>query len=226
MHTFWGILTIPAMSVDAKTAASNFLANRLASTNATQLREKVRAAYSSAAETPTVKHPFAVGRAFAESLGYPADLLAALPVVASAAFAGVSNVSLFAEITRGVTVLDLGCGSGLDALIAARRVGPKGRVIGVDFSAAMLSCARQAVAESRFGNVELREADAEHLPVEDAEIDIAMVNGIFNLNPMRDAIFRELARVVRHGGTVFAAELILSRPLPSEAQASEANWFA
>jgi len=196
------------------------------SANARQLREKVRAAYSSAAETPTVKHPFPVGRAFAESLGYPADLLAALPVVASTAFAGVSNVSLFAEITHGVTVLDLGCGSGLDALIAARRVGPTGTVIGVDFSAAMLSCARQAVAESPFGNVELWEADAEHLPVEDAEIDIAMVNGIFNLNPMRDAIFRELARVVRYGGTVFAAELILSRPLPPEAQGSEANWFA
>jgi SAM-dependent methyltransferase len=194
--------------------------------DSTQLRKKVRAAYSLAAETPTAKHAFPIGRAFAQSLGYPADLVDAFPAVAIDAFAGVSNVSLFAEITPGTTVLDLGCGSGLDALIASQRVGPKGRVIGVDFSAAMLSRAHQAVAESHFGNVDLREGSAEHLPIGDAEIDIAMVNGLFNLNPTRDAIFRELARVVRHGGTVFAAELILSRPLPPEAQSSEANWFA
>ena len=72
----------------------------------------------------------------------------------------------------------------------------------------------------------MREADAEQLPIADEEIDVAMVNGIFNLNTSRDAIFHELARVVRHDGTVFAAELILSRPLRPEARASETNWFA
>jgi arsenite methyltransferase len=117
-------------------------------TDPTLLRDKVRGAYSSAAERPKEKHAFPVGKQFAESLGYPADLLASLPSVACDAFAGVSNVSLFAELPVGATVLDLGCGSGTDALIAARRVGPTGRVIGVDFSTAMLSRARQAVAES------------------------------------------------------------------------------
>jgi arsenite methyltransferase len=192
----------------------------------TNLRDKVRIAYSAAAEMPQEKHAFPVGRAFAESVGYPAELLDRLPAVASDAFAGVSNVSVFAEIPSGATILDLGCGAGLDALIAARRVGLAGKVIAVDFSTAMLARARQAVAEDGASNLELREAGAEQLPIADEEIDVALVNGIFNLNPARDAIFRELARVVRRGGTVFAAELILSSPLPAETRASESNWFA
>jgi len=191
-----------------------------------QLREMVRGAYSSAAEQPKEKHAFPVGRQFAESIGYPADLLASLPNVACDAFAGVSNVSLFAELPVGATVLDLGCGSGTDALIAARRVGPTGKVIGVDFSTAMLSRARRAVAESGVANVELRESDAERLPIGDGEVDVAIVNGIFNLNPARETIFRELARVIKPAGTLFAAELILLQPLPPETRASERDWFA
>jgi SAM-dependent methyltransferase len=195
-------------------------------TNRALLRDKVRNAYSAASERPNEKHAFPVGRQFAESIGYPAELLNGLPTVACDAFAGVSNVSLFAELPVGSTVLDLGCGSGTDALIAARRVGSTGRVIGVDFSAAMLSRARQAIAESRVTNVELRASSAENLPIGDGEIDVGIVNGIFNLNPAREAIFQELARVIKPSGRLFAAELILREPPPSEPHASEADWFA
>jgi arsenite methyltransferase len=198
----------------------------VSSTSPAQLREMVCGAYSAAAEQPQGKHAFPVGRQFAESIGYPAQLLASLPSVASDAFAGVSNVSLFAELPVGATVLDLGCGAGLDTLIAAQRVGWAGKVIGVDFSAAMCSRVRQAVVESGATNVELRQADAEQLPLLDGEIDVALVNGIFNLNPVRDTIFRELARVVRRGGAVYAAELILRQPLPPDTRASETDWFA
>jgi arsenite methyltransferase len=198
----------------------------LSSTSTVQLRDRVRGSYSVAAEHPDQKHAFPVGRTFAESIGYPSDLLASLPSAACDAFAGVSNVSVFAELPVGVTVLDLGCGSGTDTLIAARRVGASGKVIGVDFSGSMLSRARQGVAESGVVNVELRESDVERLPIADDEIDVAIVNGIFNLNPAREAIFRELARVVRHTGTVYVAELILSQALPPEARANESDWFA
>lgn len=190
------------------------------------LREGVRAAYSAAAERPQGEHPFPVGREFALSLDYPEDLLASLPAVSVQAFSGVSNVSVFADLAEGATVLDLGCGAGLDALIAARRVGPKGKVIGIDFSQAMLRRARQAASEAQVSHVEFHQADAENLPVKDALVDVALVNGIFNLNPARDAIFRELARVVRPGGSVYAAELILKEPLSPEEEASDANWFA
>jgi arsenite methyltransferase len=196
-------------------------------TDRSNLRDKVRIAYSTAAEMPNQKHAFPVGRGFAHSLGYPADLLDQLPAVASDAFAGVlKRIHIFAEIPSGAPILDLGCGAGLDALIAARRIGPARKVIAVDFSTAMLDRARQAAAEAGASNLELREAGAEQLPIADEEIDVALVNGIFTLNPPRDAIFRELARGVRRGGTVFAAQLILSSPLPEETRASESNWFA
>lgn len=111
-------------------------------TSPAQLREMVCGAYSASAEQPREKHAFPVGRQFAESLGYPTELLASLPSVACDAFAGVSNVSLFADLPVGATVLDLGCGAGLDTLIAVQRVGSAGKVIGVDFSEAMLTRAR------------------------------------------------------------------------------------
>lgn len=194
--------------------------------DALNLRHMVRDAYSAAASDPTSKHPFPVGRMFAESVGYPSELLDSIPPAAVEGFAGVSNVSLFADIAPGVTVLDLGCGAGLDALIAARRTGPAGKVFGIDFSPAMLERARSAAAAAGVSNLELSQADVEQLPLSDASIDVALVNGIFNLNPNRTAIFRELARVVRPGGSVFCAELILAEPLPEAEQACSANWFA
>ncbi|MBI4718861.1 MAG: methyltransferase domain-containing protein [Planctomycetes bacterium] len=193
---------------------------------AAELRESVKTAYSAAAEHPGDEHPFPVGRPFAQSVGYDAKLLESLPRCAVEAFAGVSNVAVLAELFEGGTVLDLGCGAGLDTLIAARRVGLGGKVVGVDFSASMLARARRAALEAALANVEFELADAEALPLEDASVDVALVNGIFNLNPHRQAIFRELARVTRPEGNVFGAELILLEPLPAAERASPTNWFA
>jgi arsenite methyltransferase len=194
--------------------------------NAQGLRQIVRRAYSSAAERPQEDHPFPVGRRFAESIGYRGDLLDGLPPVCIDGFSGVSNVSIFAAIPAGAVVLDLGCGAGLDSLIAAHRVGPKGRVIGIDFSEAMLNRARRASAELGTNNVDFLLADGESLPVGESLIDVALANGIFNLNPARQSIFRELARVVREGGAVYAAELILREPLPPGFQITEEDWLA
>jgi SAM-dependent methyltransferase len=191
-----------------------------------QLREGVRLAYSAVAESPQAQHPFPNGRIFAESLGYPVELLDELPVESVEAFAGVSNVSIFADIPAGATVLDVGCGAGLDSLIAAQRAGPTGRVIGLDFSQAMLSRAAQSVQKVGLPHVEFRQADAEQMPVADASVDVALVNGIFNLNPTRQQIFQQLARVMKPGGAVYAAEIILREPLPPEEQANVTNWFA
>lgn len=191
-----------------------------------QLLHSVRRAYSTAAEKPQDEHPFPVGRSFAESLGYPADLLSELPSVCVDAFAGVSKVAIFADIPPGAAVLDLGCGAGLDSLIAARRVGPRGKVVGVDFSQAMLARARRGSAEAGVRHLEFYHTEAGALPFADGQFDIALANGIFNLNPDREAIFRQLARVLRPGGAVYAAELILREPLPPEVRSSEISWFA
>jgi len=191
-----------------------------------KLREGVREAYSAAARHPRGEHPFPVGREFAESLGYPRSVLDDLPELPVEAFAGVSNVSVLATLTHGATVLDLGCGAGLDSLIAAQRVGPLGRVVGIDFSAAMLVRANGAVHASGARNIILARAAAERLPLSDGSIDVALVNGMFNLNAARTEIFGELARVVVPGGVAYSAELILKEPLPQAVRADEASWFA
>ena len=191
-----------------------------------ELRDRVRGAYSAAAVQPQAKHPFPVGMWFAESIGYPRELLKELPPESSGAFAGVSNVSIAAPIEEGMAVLDVGCGAGLDTLIAARRVGATGRVIGLDFSAEMLGRAETARRRCGLSRISFVQAAAESLPLRDASVDLAMVNGLFNLNPYRQEILRELARVVRPGGKVAGAELILRAPLPEEVRNRAANWFA
>jgi len=191
-----------------------------------KLREGVRKAYTAAANHPDRKHPFPVGRAFATSLGYPARELAELPPVSVEAFSGVSNVAIFAEIPAGARVLDLGCGSGVDSLLAAARTGPRGTVIGIDFSPAMLDRARAGAARAGVTNARFLCGEAETLPLGSDSVDVALVNGIFNLNPAREAIFRELARVTRPGGVVFAAELVLPDEVDRPDVEDEADWFA
>ena len=194
--------------------------------DADRLRCQVRKTYSAIAANPAGKHVFSVGRALAETLGYPRDLLDSLPTSAVEAFAGVSSVSMFADLPEGATVLDLGSGAGMDSLIAKRRLGSRGFVVGIDFSPAMLSRARSGAIEAKAANVRFMQADSEHLPLRRGSIDVALVNGIFNLNSRRAPIFAELARVVRSGGYVFGAELILLQQLPHDVKTSEANWFS
>ncbi len=183
-----------------------------------RLREQVREAYSLAAEDPCAKLPFPVGPDFAASVGYEIE---DLPPQAAAVFAGVSNVSMWAPIHPGMVVLDLGCGGGLDTLIATRRAGPAGRVAGLDFSMGMLARARASVQTADFV-----QAAAEAIPLADESVDLVLVNGIFNLNPRRQEIFAELARVVKPGGYVAGAELVLREPLADAERASASNWFS
>ncbi len=198
----------------------------LAQAQAQGLRDKVREAYSNAADSPGDSHPFPIGYDFALSVGYPESLLHSLPESAVARFTGVSNVSVFAEIPAGSTILDFGCGSGTDSLIAAGRTGPGGRVYGLDFSPSMVSHARAAGSEYGAANVEFRESEAQHIPFADGTFDIALVNGIFNLNPDRAGLFQELARVIRPGGVLYGAEIVLREPMDEEERAGLSNWFS
>jgi SAM-dependent methyltransferase len=191
-----------------------------------QLREQVRRAYSAAAAAPCARHPFPVGRDFAASLGYPLALLDQLPASCSEAFAGVSNVAVSAPIPPGATVADIGCGAGLDTLIAAMRVGSHGRVLGLDFSRDMLHRARAAARLLPSLPVAFLQASAEALPLPAASLDFVLINGLFNLNPYRHRIFAELARVLKPASRVFASELVLAEPLPPALRSGEANWFS
>jgi len=190
------------------------------------LRDGVHAVYSHVADSPAAEHPFKVGRVFAEGLGYPAEWLDRVPAASVEAFTGVSCVSVFADLPEGARVLDLGCGAGMDALIAAMRVGGAGHVTGLDFSAAMLARARSSAAQTGLRNVTFRAGDAERLPLDEAAVDVALVNGIINLNLEREQIMRELARVLRPGGALYCAETILREPLTDEERNNLTNWFS
>lgn len=191
-----------------------------------QLRHGVQLAYSQVATNPTGKHPFPVGRAFAEEIGYPIDMLDSLPCQAYESFTGVSNLSIFARISPGIIVVDLGCGSGLDSYIAARKTGPAGKVVAVDFSESMILKAAKVRAEIDFANIEFLRAAAEDLPLADTSIDLVLVNGIFNLNPYRDRVFNEIFRILKPGGAAFVAELILKNPEKQKPANNLDDWFA
>jgi len=124
--------------------------------------------------------------------------------------------------SRLARVLDLGCGAGLDSILIASSAGS---VVGIDFSTSMLAVARSSAESMGLANVEFREGDAESIPVE-GSVDVVLVNGIFNLNPERSAIFKELARVTSPDGVVFAAELVLKGHPPVASESSESDWFS
>lgn len=176
-----------------------------------QIRALVREAYSALAAHPESKHPFPSGAALASSLGYALPLLNDHPGAAEA-FAGVSCLPGFTEVDSRMTLLDVGCGAGLDALAIGPRVH---RIAGIDFSAEMLTRAAP--------HMEVVQGDAERLPFPGGSFDAALANGIFNLNPTRMEIMKEIARILKQGGKLWGAELILAGPAP---EATLENWFA
>jgi arsenite methyltransferase len=187
------------------------------------LRERVRQTYGEIARAPAAHHAIPVGRRLAERAGYPAEWLNAVPASSIEVFAGVSCLPCLAEIAEGAVVLDLGCGGGLDALLAAPRCS---HVLAVDFSEEMLARARDSAEVIGATSIRFAYGEAESIPAKTGSVDVALINGIFNLNPMRDAIFSELARVVRPGGKVFAAELILKQPVQVNDRTGDDDWFA
>jgi arsenite methyltransferase len=134
-------------------------------------------------------------------------------------------VGVFADIKEGDSVLDIGCGSGLDSFLSAYKTGPDGTVTGMDFSSAMISRAVRCLRNVKVTNLVFIQGEAENFPVKDNSVDVVLTNGIFNLNPFRENIFNELALVLRRGGRAYAAELIASEELPQTVKTSETDWF-
>ncbi len=176
------------------------------------IRAAVAAEYGHVVSQPGTPLPFPVGRAFAESLGYPPDLLDSLPARAVSGFAGVSYPLRHAALQPGEEVLDLGCGAGMDSLIAARQVAPRGRVHGLDLSVEMLACAQQNAVTAGIDNMVFHLAPAEEIPLPDRSVDVVTVNGIFNLCPTKEPVMAEVHRVLRPGGRLVVSEIVVHEP--------------
>jgi arsenite methyltransferase len=173
-----------------------------------ELETKVKDMYRHVAEEPHGRYHFELGRALAERLGYPADLLARIPDAAIESFAGVGYFFDLAELTEGERVIDLGSGSGMDVFFAAEQVGPSGSVVGVDFTAEQLEKARRIADQSGYSQVEFREGPIERLPVDGESFECVISNGVINLAPDKPAVFAEAARVLRSGGRLAIADIV------------------
>lgn len=193
-----------------------------------RLREQVLVTYDRVARDPHGDFHFHRGPDYAaEYLLYDRAELALLPPAATARFAGVGNPHRIGAIRPGEVVLDHACGAGMDLLLAARRVGPTGRAIGVDMTPAMREQARTAARAA--GLVEVMDVRAgvyESLPVETASVDVVISNGVVNLAPDKTRVFQEIVRVLKPGGRLYLADVIVQRELRLDARSNPDLWAA
>ena len=181
------------------------------------LRSEVRAKYREVAHMPAGPHHFHTGRHLARRLGYPLDVLASLPEAAVESFAGIANPFALRRLPTGSRVVDVGSGAGFDSVVAARQVGPEGRVVGVDMTPEMLDKARRNAADLGLRNVEFRSGYAEDLPIEDGWADVVISNGVFNLCADKWAVFTEVLRVLAPGGHLQFGDIANGTSVPPEA---------
>jgi arsenite methyltransferase len=176
-----------------------------------QIRQGIAEKYRKVAASPAGLFRYPTGAASIRGLGYPPDLVAGIPPAVQEHFVGVGNPFALGPIALGEAVLDLGCGTGFDALVAARLVGPAGRVVGIDLSPEMLAVARVGTG---FARVEFAEAQVEALPFSDGTFDVVLSNGVLNLVPDKPGAVREIFRVLRPEGRLQACDIGLVRDEP------------
>jgi len=190
------------------------------------LEQKVKSMYRDVAVNPHGEFHFEMGRALAERLGYASADLDAIPAPAIDSFAGVGYYFDLAGLKSGETVVDLGSGSGMDAFVAALKVGRDGRVIGVDMTDEQLAKAEGLRAAGGFGNVEYRKGYIELTGLASTSCEAVISNGVVNLAADKSAVFREAARLLKRGGRLALADIVTEKQLPEGITCNATLWAA
>jgi arsenite methyltransferase len=188
------------------------------------LRDEIQKTYTDVSIEPDKPFIFPTGRGWAEELGYPAAELARVPEESVQSFAGMANPWALGPAQPGEIVLDLGCGAGTDLLIAAQMVGEDGRAIGVDMTPSMLDRARRSAEEMGLDNVELHQGLIESLPLPQGSVDLVISNGVIDLVPDKDAVFDEIDRVLRPGGRLQIADVVIHTEVSEDARQRIDLW--
>ncbi|MDR0184684.1 methyltransferase domain-containing protein [Lysobacter sp. UC] len=190
------------------------------------LNRQVRATYERVARAPASGFHFHTGAQYAvRQLGYDAAELAALPPACTERFSGIGNPLRIGTIPAGAVVLDHACGAGMDLLLAAKLVGPEGRAIGVDLTPGMRACALRAAAQAGLlDRIRVFEGTFEDLPMDDASVDVVISNGVLNLAPDKPRVLCEIARVLKPGGRLFLADVVLDRELAPGVRGNADLW--
>jgi arsenite methyltransferase len=188
------------------------------------LREAIQEEYAEVAASPHKGFHFHTGRYLARMLEYSDEWLKDIPESSIESFAGTGNPFSLGELRPGERVVDVGCGAGIDSLIAANKVGRDGRVIGVDMTPSMLKKARHAAEEMDLANVEFREGYAEALPAEDGWADVIISNGVLNLVPDKAAALEDMARVLQPHGRLQIGDILVQKAVPESAKRKLELW--
>jgi SAM-dependent methyltransferase len=188
------------------------------------LRQEIRKTYTEVSTEQEKEFIFPTGREWARELGYPEPELSRIPDATVESFAGVANHWLLGRAEPGEVVLDLGCGAGTDLLIAAQMTGPSGRVIGVDMTSAMLERAAASAREMGLANVELHESLIESLPLAGVSVDLVISNGVIDLVPDKEAVFDEIDRVLKPGGRLQIADVVIHHEVSEDARKRIDLW--
>lgn len=172
------------------------------------IQDGIRKKYAEVSHSAEGKFSYLIGKAGAEALGYPSDIIDESPFVLLDSFCGVGNPFALGEIRKGEAVLDIGCGAGFDLLIASRMTGPAGHVYGIDITHEMIDKCRRYLSLTGAANFDVQLASSENIPYDDESFDVIISNGVINLSPDKEKSFKEIYRVLRPGGRLQFADIV------------------
>ena len=189
-----------------------------------KIRSAIQAKYAVISQSAVGKFAYATGPEGAKALGYDDTVLAEIPDELMQSFCGVGNPFQAGPIAAGESLLDVGCGAGVDLIVASRHVGEQGRLRGIDMTPEMCAVARQNVTALGLGNVEVREGCVESIPYSSNSFNIVISNGVLNLSPRKGLAFSEIFRVLAPGGRLQFADIVLEGETARETPCTLASW--